>query len=163
MIEPPADPLAALGALYMKGLTAFQSATAGNAGTSPDQAAMNPAAIMPGLASPALSAALTNSWRISAASALRYGQALVAVQMRYQAAIFHTMSDRATGQTAENLVLADDVRAFLREIGETAEREARHLQSELAQVSEALAQAMAQPSPTGTPGSPAKRAYRVKR
>ncbi len=165
MTENPLDPLAALSALYLKGLAAFQSTTgapgtgsATHAGIPP--AGTSPIAMLPGPLSPAISAALTDGWRISAASALRYGQALLAVQMRYQARMFQSITDGASDQTQENRILADEVRAFLREIGDTAEREARRLQIELGQIAEALAEATAQ---TARPATPVKRAYRVKR
>ncbi|MCW8306262.1 hypothetical protein AruPA_04365 [Acidiphilium sp. PA] len=162
MSDQPADPLAAFGDLYLKGLAAFQSA-AGSAGEEqsgrPGTQGFNPAAMLPAGTPPEVAAALTDAWRISATSALRYGQALMAVQLRYQAALLHAMSDRANGRAAEPLVLADNARAFVREIGETAEREARRLHLELDQVSEALAQALAQP---GDPADPARRAYRAK-
>jgi hypothetical protein len=160
MTENPLDPLAALSALYLKGLAAFQSTTGAPGTGSATPPGTPPIAMLPGPLSPAISAALTDGWRISAASALRYGQALLAVQMRYQARMFQSISERTRDQTEENLVLADEVRAFLREIGETAEREARRLQIELGQIAEALAAATAQ---TASPANPAKRAYRVKR
>jgi hypothetical protein len=162
MSDPSTNPLAAFSELYMKGLAAFQSAAGSPGGGSSDQPGtqgFNPAAMLPGGTPPEVAAALTDAWRISATSALRYGQALMAVQLRYQAALLHAMSERANGRPAETLVLADDARAFLREIGDTAEREARRLHMELDQVSEALAQALAQAT---DPADPSRRSYQVK-
>ena len=57
---------------------------------------------------------------------------------------------------ADQRALADDLRGWLREIGEAANQEARRLQSELDQLSELIAQIVA----AGTPAPP--RQHRAK-
>ncbi len=97
--------------------------------------------------------AVTQAGAIAATSALRYGRALAEIQTRYQSALMRALLEQdGTDQRA----LADDLRGWLREIGEAANQEARRLQSELDQLSELIAQIMA----AGTPAPP--RQHRAK-
>ena len=81
---------------------------------------------------------------IAAASALRYGSALAEIQSRYQSALMRALLDREGGDQRE---VADDLRAWLREIGEAANQEARRLQADLDRLSELVAQITAADGP----------------
>lgn len=183
MTDPARDALAALGDFYLKGFAALQSmagqsmagqSMAGSRSSDPADAVRTMADLAAGFAGmtpvdgPAAEAgsadmtqALTDAWRIAAVSALRYGQALMEVQTRYQSSLLRAMTDTATPDAR---MLSDATRGFLREVGEAAEREARRFQMELEQLGEAVARATAQ---TGTSRPPERtgqkpRSYRVK-
>ena len=98
--------------------------------------------------------AVTQAGAIAATSALRYGRALAEIHTRHQSALMRALLEQdGTDQRA----LADDLRGWLREIGEAANQEARRLQSEaLHPLSELIAQIMA----AGTPAPP--RQHRAK-
>ena len=102
--------------------------------------------------------AVTQAGAIAAASALRYGRALAEIQTRYQAVLMRALLEQAPLEQggADQRALADELRAWLREIGETANQEARRLQSELDRLSELVAQIIA----VGTPAPP--RQHRAK-
>lgn len=108
----------------------------------PPAATTQPVDVAPYLASAAM---------ITTASGWRYRQALAELAARRQWAFMRLGWGRVTGQappTAEAYnVLVDDVRAYLREVGEIALLEARQLERDLALVGETLARAVAQPSP----------------
>ena len=97
--------------------------------------------------------AVTQAGAIAATSALRYGRTLAEIQTRYQSALMRALLEQ---DGADQRALADDLRGWLREIGEAANQEARRLQSELDQLSELIAQIMA----AGTPAPP--RQHRAK-
>jgi hypothetical protein len=90
-----------------------------------------------------LSPAMAQACMVAAASTLRYWRALAELHGRHQASLMQAFADRATGHATaspeECRVLADGLRAFLREIGDAAEQEARRLQRELEEVSESIA------------------------
>ena len=100
-----------------------------------------------------LSPALAQAYLASVGSATRYAGTLAELFVRYEASLMRAATDRATGRSAaspaECRVLADELRAFLREIGDAATREARRLEYDLAKVGELIAQAAdkATPSP----------------
>ncbi len=100
-----------------------------------------------------LSPAMARACVAGASSALRYQSALAELVVQYSANLLRAASDRATGRSlaapADCRVVADDMRAFIRGIGEVATREARRLEQDLTQVGEAIAQAtdLATPSP----------------
>ena len=97
--------------------------------------------------------AVTQAGAIAAASALRYGRALAEIQARHQASLISALIEQnGTDQRA----LGDDLRAWLREIGDAANQEARRLQSELDHLSELIAHIIA----AGTPAPP--RQHRAK-
>jgi len=111
-----------------------------------------------------LSPAMAEAAMIAAASTLRYWRALAEICARRQSSLMQAAVDRATDRPAvspaECRVLADELRAFLREIGEAATQEARRLQIELEQVGEAVARSAA---PAGSPPHPDhRRRHRVK-
>jgi hypothetical protein len=93
-----------------------------------------------------LSSLMMQTWLICATSALRYWRDLTDVYARYQPALSRSAAPRSTPQPltpdSEDRVLADEVRACLREIGDVAMREARRLQTELERISEAVARGL---------------------
>jgi hypothetical protein len=90
-----------------------------------------------------LSSLMMQTWLICVTSALRYWRDLTDVYARYQPVLIRSATPRATPQPftpeSEDRVLADEVRACLREIGDVAMREARLLQTELERIGEAVA------------------------
>ncbi|MBW4550633.1 MAG: hypothetical protein KME35_05915 [Aphanocapsa sp. GSE-SYN-MK-11-07L] len=91
-----------------------------------------------------MSPVLAQACMATAISSLRYWSALAELVVQYEASLVKAASEHTTGQSAvspaECRVLADELRAFLRGIGDAATREARRLQYELEQISEAIAQ-----------------------
>jgi ElaB/YqjD/DUF883 family membrane-anchored ribosome-binding protein len=71
--------------------------------------------------------------------------------LRHQASLMQ-VATRTRGQAAasptECRMLADEVRAFLREIGDAATQEARRLQQELEKLNESVARAVDQATPS---------------
>jgi hypothetical protein len=100
-----------------------------------------------------LGPAIAQAYIAGASSSLRYFGTLAELMIRYEANLMRAATDRATGRsaapTSECRVVADDLRALLREIGDAVNREARRLEQDLGQVSEQIAQATdrATPSP----------------
>jgi hypothetical protein len=118
-----------------------------------------------------MSPAIAQAGLVAAASTMRYWGALAELQARYQSSLMQAVADRSKGQTAaspaDGRVLADELRAFLREVGDAAMQEARRLQHELEEVSESIAQVTDQvtPSPDYHPDHqerPHRRPHRVK-
>lgn len=176
MTDPVGNLLSSIGDLYLQGLQAWQQAAraVSEAGRSPSPGG-GPLADL-GQAFAALSAnakasfedrfaeppagavgetvsALGQAWMIAAASAMRYGQGLLEVQSRYQSALL-----RSAGAPGDRLTV-DAFRGFLREVGETAEREARRLQLELELLGEKIARAS---EPPAAPDALNPRPYRAK-
>jgi hypothetical protein len=114
-----------------------------------------------------MSPAMAQACMLAIGSTMRYLRALAELHARYQASLMQAVADRATGQAAaspaECRVLADELRAFLREVGDAATLEARRLQSELEQVGESIAHAAdhATSSPQHQP-RPHRRPHQVK-
>lgn len=110
-----------------------------------------------------VSPAMAEAGMIAATSTLRYWRALAEICARHQSSLMQATLDRATDRSAasptECRVLADELRAFLREIGEAATQEARRLQMELEQVGESIARAAAAEPP---PDRGHRRHHRVK-
>ncbi|OYV40812.1 MAG: hypothetical protein B7Z80_03610 [Rhodospirillales bacterium 20-64-7] len=181
MSDPATNFLSGIGELYLQGLQAWQQAArAVTEAGRPAQPGPRPASAGPladlGQAFAAMSgnaqasyedhfadatgggagetmSALGQAWMIAAGSALRYGQGLLDVQTRYQSALL-----RAAGAPSDR-VTTDAFRGFLREVGETAEREARRLQFELEQLGEKIARASEHPA---DPETLNPRPYRAK-
>ena len=111
-----------------------------------------------------LSPAMAEAGMIAAASTLRYWRALTEICARHQSILMQATVDRATDRSAaspaECRVMADALRACLREIGEAATQEARRLQMELEQVGESIARAAAPTEPSPHPEY--RRRHRVK-
>lgn len=102
-----------------------------------------------------MSPALARAWMAGAASAIRYWSAMAALGVRYEASLVQLVADRATGQNArppaEQRALADELRAFLRGVGDAASHEARLLQQNLEQVGETIAEAADRATPAPYP------------
>jgi len=111
--------------------------------------------------------AVAQAWMVATASTLRYWRALADIHARHQGSLVQAMVDRVTNQAAaspaECRVLADELRTYLREIGDAASLEARRLQAALEQVGESIARAADQASPQAhQPGLEYRRQYRAK-
>ena len=111
--------------------------------------------------------AISQACMVAAASTLRYGRALAEIMARHQASLMQAVVDRAAGEAAgdpsECRMLADDLRAYLREIGDAAMQEARRLQHELDMVGESIAATADEAtSPPLAPGVPRPRRHQVK-
>ena len=93
-----------------------------------------------------LSSLMMQTWLTGATSTLRYWRDLTDVCARYQPALIRSAAPRATPQPltpeSEDRVLADELRACLREIGDVAVQEARRLQTELERIGEAVARGL---------------------
>jgi hypothetical protein len=111
-----------------------------------------------------LSPAMAEAGMIAVTSTLRYWRAMAEICARHQSSLMQAAMDRATDRSAaspaECRVLADELRGFLREIGDAATQEARRLQIELEQVGESIARATIQAEPPPYPEH--RRRHRVK-
>lgn len=111
---------------------------------------------------------MARAWMAAAASGGRYWTTLAELHARYQGGLMRAVASRASGQAAvpasECRELADELRAWLREIGDAATREARRLQAELDAIGEEIAEAAdaATPAATATGTDPRPRRHRVK-
>ncbi|WP_270936610.1 hypothetical protein [Falsiroseomonas oryzae] len=98
-----------------------------------------------------VSPAMAEAASIAAASSLRYWRGLADVFARHQGTMMQAATARMTGDAAlppeQCHVLTENLRSFLREVGDTAMLEARRLEHELEQVSERLARSAASPDP----------------
>ena len=113
-----------------------------------------------------MSPAMAQACMLAIGSTMRYLRALAELHARYQASLMQAVADRATGQAAaspaECRVLADELRAFLREVGDVATLEARRLQSELEQVGESIAHAADHATSPQHQQRPHRRPHQVK-
>ena len=145
VIRPVADIAASLG------VPVLDAASEAGQATASQLADMSPAIAQSGLA--------------ATTSAFRYSSGLAELLMRYHLALIQATADRASGRAAaspaECRVLADELRAFLRQVGDTALIEARRLQQELEVIGESIARTASETTPT-TDQWPRRRAYRVK-
>ncbi len=102
-----------------------------------------------------LSQAMGQACLIAAGSTLAYWRGLAEVYARHQASLMRVASsgvlEPATGAPSETWLLADELRAFFREVGEVALAEARRLQAELERVGEEVANALAEPQDRSAP------------
>jgi hypothetical protein len=91
---------------------------------------------------------------VGVTSTLRYWRGLAGVYARHQGILMRAAALRAVahsqGSKAEDRLLVDEVRAFLREVGDVATQEARRLESELEIVGETFAHGTDQPGPWET-------------
>jgi hypothetical protein len=128
--------------------TAFDSARQQGAGEADSQAA-------------GMSPALAKAWMAGAASAVRYWSALAELGIRYQASLVQAAADRATGQSAaspaQQRLHADELRAFLRGVGDATSQEARLLQQNLERIGEAIAEAVDRGTPSPYPAQHRRR------
>lgn len=99
-----------------------------------------------------ISSALGEACMIGAASAMRYWSALAELGLRYELSLVQTVADQTTGRSVrsppDSRVYADELRAFLRGVGDVASLEARLLQRDLERVSETIAQAADRATPS---------------
>ena len=141
------------------GLQAWQALAGMGAGSERDDAGATlvaPGGPQPRQAAAAqmadISPALGEACMIGAASAMRYWSALAELGLRYEASLVQTVADQTTGRSvaspADCRVYADELRAFLRGVGDVANLEARLLQRDLERVSETIAQAADQATPS---------------
>ena len=111
--------------------------------------------------------AVAQAWMVATASTWRYWRALADIHARHQGSLTQAVVDRVTNQAAaspaECRVLADELRTYLREIGDAASLEARRLQAALELVGESIARATDQASPQAQrPGLEYRRQHRAK-
>ena len=111
--------------------------------------------------------AVAQAWMVATASTWRYWRVLADINARHQGTLMQAVADRFTNQAAaspaECRVLADELRTYLREIGDAASLEARRLQAALEQVGESIARATDQASPQAhQPGLEYRRQHRAK-
>jgi hypothetical protein len=147
----PGAALAALmdpGQNITKSVASVASRTAGSGGaTGPRQAAVAPMADM----SPTLAEACI----AGAASAMRYWGTVAELGLRYEASLAQAIADQTTGRgtasPAECRVRSDELRTFLRGVGDAANLEARLLQLNLERVGEKIAEAADQATPLPHP------------
>jgi len=78
----------------------------------------------------------------AASSSLSYSYSIQSILYKHQASLL-ALNDASTDARHRRSLLIDDLRSFLREIGDTASREARSFQHQLALITEQLAQAEA--------------------
>lgn len=101
------------------------------------------------------SPALAEACMVGAASAMRYWGTLAELGLRYEASLAQAVADRTTGRSAaspaEIRVRADELRAFLRGVGDAANLEARRLQLNLERIGETIAEAADQATPSPHP------------
>ncbi len=114
-----------------------------------------------------LSPAIAQACMVAAASALRYGRTIAEIMGRHQAGLLQAAMERGAGETAADpsaqRALADDLRAYLREIGDAAAQEARRLQHELEMVGESIAVVIDEAtSPPHASSRPHPRRHQVK-
>lgn len=98
-----------------------------------------------------VSSPMAHALMVELTSTLRYWRGLAGVYSRHQstlmqAATRRTMAPSPTSEAA-NRPLVDELRAFLREVGEVAMQEARRLEDELAQIGDTLAHGTGEPDP----------------
>ena len=138
------------------GLQAWQALAGMGAGSDGDHAGAPTRGPQPRQAAAAqmadISPALGEACMIGAASAMRYWSALAELGLRYEASLVQTVADQTTGRSvrspADSRVYADELRAFLRGVGDVANLEARLLQRDLERVSETIAQAADRATPS---------------
>jgi hypothetical protein len=102
-----------------------------------------------------VSPALAEAWMAGAASAMRYWGTLAELGLQYETSLAQAIAGRTTVGSAaspmECRVIADELRAFLRGLGDAANREARLLQLDLERIGEAIAEAADQATPPSHP------------
>ena len=102
-----------------------------------------------------LSPALAQAYIVCAGSTVRYCGTVAELLIRHEASLLKAAADRVTGNNpepaAECRIIADDLRAFLREVGEAAMGEARRLEHDLAIVGESIARTTDRATPSPRP------------
>jgi hypothetical protein len=148
------DPLSALTALMMGFTAAMSDVVAGGAGQRAGLRSATPSSPAPGdfPAGTDVSAPMAHALMAGVTSTLRYWRGLAGVYARHQGTLMQAAAPRnivpSLESEAENRLLVDELRAFLREVGEVAMQEARRLEGELEQVGDTLAHGKQQPEPS---------------
>jgi hypothetical protein len=95
------------------------------------------------------SSAIAGALLVAMTSTLRYWRGLAAIYNKHQTTLMRATAGRlmtsSTTLEGDNRLLIEELRAFLREVGEAALQEARRLENELEQISETLADRTQQP------------------
>jgi hypothetical protein len=138
------DPLSALTALasgYSAAISDFVAQGMG-LGTDPRSGGSTAASPDGFAAGMDISALMARAMMVGAAGTLRYWRNVAGVYARHQATLVQAAARRRMAQPptrqAEDRLLVDNLRAFLRDIADVAMQEARHLESELDLIGEAL-------------------------
>jgi hypothetical protein len=158
------DPLAALIALTTGFTTAMSDLAAQGARQTGGLRSAVPNAAEQGdfAGSTDASSPMVRALMVGMASTLRYWRGLAGVYGRHQSTLMQATAGRMMARSpvseADNRLLVDDLRGFLREIGDVAMQEARRLESELEKIGEALAHGTEQSDPL----APYRRRWRAK-
>jgi hypothetical protein len=95
------------------------------------------------------SSAMAGALMVAMTSTLRYWRDLAGIYSKHQTTLMRATAGRLMTSSVlsegDNRLLVDELRAFLREVGEAAVQEARRLENELEQISEALSHRTEQP------------------
>ena len=157
----PANPASALFNALQTAVTAgFSTVECIVANFSEAQSTQRPDASVAADLSPILSRVML----VAAGSSLRYWRDLATLCGKHQGSLLqainaHAMGQGLTGQ--ECRLAADELRAFLREVGDTASLEAQRLQLELGSLSESVAELAARDT-AGPPDAKPVRRWRAK-
>jgi hypothetical protein len=153
--QPPGgDPLSALSALTTGFTSAMGDFVARGAGQRADRRSAMPNAAAPGdfAGDTDVSSTIARALMVEMTSTLRYWRGLADVYSRHQGTLMQAAARRTMAPSpnleAENRLLVDGLRAFLREVAEVAMQEARRLENELEQIGDALAHGTGQPDPS---------------
>jgi hypothetical protein len=148
------DPLSALTALTI-GYTAMMSDfVARGAGQKAGQHTPTPSSPAAGdfAQGTDVSSPVAHALMVGVTSTLRYWRGLAGVYAKHQSILMQVAAGRtmvpSMRSEAENRLLVDELRAFLREVGEVAMQEARRLEGELEQIGDTLAHGKGQPEPS---------------
>ena len=135
----------------------FETVLPGGDGTS-DLANGGQAALVNALE---LSPAIAQAYVVCAGSTIHYCGTLAELFIRHGTNLLKAAANRVTGNNptpiTECRVVADDLRAFLREVGEAAIREARRLENDLAKIGESVARAADRATPSPHPNHDRRR------
>ena len=112
-----------------------------------------------------LSPAIAQAYVVCTSSTIRYCGTLAELFIRHGTNLLKAAANRVTGNNptpiTECRVVADDLRAFMREIGEAALGEARRLENDLAKIGESIARATDRATPSPYPNQ-GRRRHEVK-
>jgi hypothetical protein len=95
------------------------------------------------------SSAMAGALMVAMTSTLRYWRDLAGIYSKHQTTLMRATAGRMMTSSilseGDSRLLVDELRAFLREVGQVAVQEGRRLENELEQISETLARRMEQP------------------
>jgi hypothetical protein len=133
MKSPIEELMNSYNSLFQQWLTLSQSLLPAGAGSPGSEEASDVGAI---------SQALLQALTAAASSSLSYSYSIQSILYKHQASLL-ALNFGDADTMRRRALLIDDIRGFLREIGDTASREARSFQQQLALITEQLAQAEA--------------------